>query len=61
MDQAIGIVGQAVLLVAGLVLLVVLVFLLMIVIRAIKRLWLELNPPKRTVPPTDAYTGPEWN
>jgi hypothetical protein len=53
MDQAIGIIGQAVLVVMGLVLLAFLLLLLLAVIRAIKRLLHDLRQP--LMPYTDAY------
>jgi hypothetical protein len=53
MDQAIGIIGQAVLVVMGLVLLAFLLLLLFAIIRAIKRLLRDLRQP--LLPPTDAY------
>lgn len=46
MDQAIGIIGQAVLVLTGLVLMVLLIFLLLIVVRAIRRLVHELRQPR---------------
>ena len=53
MDQAIGIIGQAVLVVMGPVLLAFLLLLLLAVIRAIKRLLHDLRQP--LMPYTDAY------
>jgi hypothetical protein len=53
MDQAIGILGQAVLVLTGLVLMVLLVFLFLIVVRAIRRLVHELRQP--LMPDTDSY------
>jgi hypothetical protein len=49
MDQAIGILGQAVLVLVGLVLLVMLVFVLLLVVRAIRRLVYELSTPAALV------------
>jgi Na+-transporting methylmalonyl-CoA/oxaloacetate decarboxylase gamma subunit len=59
MDQAIGILGQAVLVLAGLCLVVVLVFLLLIVVRAIRRLLHELRQP--LTPETDSYVPPSFD
>ena len=53
MDQAIGIIGEAVLVLTGLVLMVLLVFLFLIVVRAIRRLVYELRQP--LLPETDSY------
>jgi hypothetical protein len=53
MDQAIGIIGQAVLVVMGLVLLAFLLLLLFAIIRGIKRLLHDLRQP--LLPETDLY------
>lgn len=53
MDQAISVIGQAVLVLVGLVLLVMLVFVLLLVVRAIRRLVHELRQP--LLPDTDSY------
>lgn len=53
MDQAISVIGQAVLVLSGLVLMVMLVFLFLIVVRAIRRLVHELRQP--LLPNTDSY------
>jgi hypothetical protein len=53
MDQAIGILGQGVLVLTGLCLVVMLVFLFLIVVRAIRRLLHELRQP--LMPETDSY------
>jgi hypothetical protein len=53
MDQAIGIIGQAVLVVMGLVLLAFLLLLFLALVRAIKRLLHDLRQP--LMPYTDAY------
>jgi hypothetical protein len=56
MDQIIGVIGQAVLILVGLALLVVLVFFVLLVVRAILKLVRELRPSRGAVlPPTDAY------
>jgi hypothetical protein len=52
-DQAVGIIGQAVLVVMGLVLLAFLLLLLFAIIRAIKRMLHDLRQP--LLPETDAY------
>jgi hypothetical protein len=53
MDQAIGIIGQAVLVVMGLVLLAFLSLIFLALVRAIKRLLHDLRQP--LMPYTDAY------
>jgi hypothetical protein len=55
MDQVIGVMGQAVLILVGLALLVMLVFFVLQVVRAILRLVRELRPSRAVLPPTDAY------
>jgi hypothetical protein len=55
MDQVIGVIGQAVLILVGLALLVMLVFFVLQVVRAILRLVRELRPSRAVLPPTDAY------
>jgi hypothetical protein len=56
MAEAIGIVGQAVLLLAGLGLVIALVLLLLIGIRACVRVVRSMRrPPYPLLPPTDAY------
>jgi hypothetical protein len=52
-DQAIGIIGQAVLLVMGLVLLAFLLLVFLALVRAIKRLLRDIREP--LLPYTDAY------
>jgi hypothetical protein len=54
-DEAVGIIGQAVLVVVGLVLLAVLVLFLLWSIRAAVRLCRDIWPPKPNQPYTDAY------
>jgi hypothetical protein len=53
--EAIGIIGQAVLVVMGLVLLAVLVLFLLWSIRAAVKLSRDIWPPKTNQPYTDAY------
>jgi hypothetical protein len=55
MDQVIGVIGQAILILVGLALLVVLVFFVLLVVRAILKLARELQPSRAVLPPTDAY------
>ena len=55
MDQVIGVIGQAVLILVGLALLVVLVLFVLLVLRAILRLVRELRPSRTVLPPTDAH------
>jgi hypothetical protein len=50
-DQAISVIGQAVLVLVGLELLVMLVFVLLLVVRAIRRLVHELRGPRSTTLP----------
>jgi hypothetical protein len=52
-DEAIGIIGQAVLILVGLACLAALVFFILLMIRASRRIVRELRQP--TMPPTDAY------
>jgi hypothetical protein len=54
-DEAVGIIGQAVLVVMGLVLLAVLVLFLLWSIRIGVRLCRDIWPPKPSQPYTDAY------
>jgi hypothetical protein len=53
MDQAIGIIGQAVLVVMGLVLLAFLLLILLAIIRAIRRMLRDIRQP--LLPYTDSY------
>ena len=55
MDETIGIIGQAVLVVMGLALLAVVVYFLLFMTRAIVRLCRDIWPPKPIQPYTDAY------
>lgn len=55
MDEAIGIIGQAVLIVVGLALLVALVLFLLWSLRLAVKLCREIWPPKPNMPYTDAY------
>lgn len=55
MDEAIGIIGQAVLIVVGLGLLAVLVLFLLWSIRLGVKLCRDIWPPKSNMPCTDAY------
>jgi hypothetical protein len=59
MDQAISVIGQAVLVLTGLVLMVMLVFLFLIVVRAIRRLVHELRQP--LLPDADSYVPPSFD
>jgi hypothetical protein len=58
-DQAIGILGQAILVVVGLACVVMLVFLILLTIRGIRRLLRELRTP--IMPETDAYIPPSFD
>ena len=55
MDEAVGIIGQAVLIVVGLGLLAVLVLFLLWSIRLGVKLCRDIWPPKPNMPYTDAY------
>ena len=59
MDQAIGVIGQAVLVLVGLACLVALVFFILLTIRAIRRLVRELREP--LLPPTDSFVPPSFD
>ena len=59
MDQAIGILGQAILVLVGLACVVMLVFLILLTIRGIRRLVRELRTP--IMPETDAYISPPFD
>lgn len=59
MDQAIGILGQAILVLVGLACVVLLAFLILLTIRAIRRLIRELRTP--TSQGTDAYIPPPFD
>jgi hypothetical protein len=54
-DEAVGIIGQAVLILVGLALLVVLVFFVLLVVRAILRLVRELRPSRATNDATHGF------
>jgi hypothetical protein len=58
-DEAIGIIGQAVLILVGLACLAALVFFILLMIRASRRIVRELRQP--TMPPTDAYILPSFD
>jgi hypothetical protein len=53
MDQAVGIIGQAILVVVGLVLLAFLLLVLLAIIRAIRRLLRDIRTP--LLPESDFY------
>jgi hypothetical protein len=53
MDEAIGILGQTILVLTAIALVVVLVFVILLTIRGIRRLVRELRTP--IMPETDAY------
>jgi len=55
MDEAVGVIGQAVLVVAGLALLAVLALFLFWSIRLATRLCRDIWPPRRNLPSTGAY------
>jgi hypothetical protein len=59
MDQAIGILGQAILVLVGLACVVMLVFLILLTIRGIRRLVRDLRTP--IMPGTDAYIPPSFD
>lgn len=59
MDQAIGILGQAILVLVGLACVVLLAFRILLTIRAIRRLIRELRTP--TSQGTDAYIPPSFD
>lgn len=59
MDQAIGILGQAVLVLVGLALVFFLVFAILVMIKGIRRLSRELRQP--VMPETDAYIPPPFD
>jgi hypothetical protein len=58
-DQAIGILGQAILVLVGLACVVLLALLILLTIRAIRRLIRELRTP--TSQGTDAYIPPSFD
>jgi hypothetical protein len=58
-DQAIGILGQVILVLVGLACVVLLAFLILLTIRAIRRLIRELRTP--TMPGTDAHIPPSFD
>jgi hypothetical protein len=58
-DQVIGILGQAILVLVGLACVVLLVFLILLTIRAIRRLVRELRTP--IMPETDSYIPPSFD
>jgi hypothetical protein len=55
MDETIGIIGQAVLVVVSLALLACIIYFLLFMTRAIVRLCRDIWPPKPNQPYTDAY------
>ena len=55
MEEAVGVVGQAVLVVAGLALLAVLALFLLWSIRLATRLCRDIWPPRQNMPDTGAY------
>jgi hypothetical protein len=55
MNEAIGVLGQAILVLVALALVVVIVFFVLVVVRAIIRILRELRPHRPVLPPTDAY------
>jgi hypothetical protein len=55
MDEAIGVLGQTILVLVALALVVVIVFFVLVVVRAIIRVIRELRPRSSILPPTDAY------
>ena len=59
MDQAIGILGQAVLILVGLALVFFLVFAILPMTKGIRRLSRELRQP--VMPETDAYIPPSFD
>jgi Na+-transporting methylmalonyl-CoA/oxaloacetate decarboxylase gamma subunit len=59
MDQAVGILGQAILVLIGLACVVLLVFLILLMIRGIRRLIRELRTP--IMPETDSYIPPSFD
>ena len=61
MDEVIGIIGQAVLLLTLLGVVVYVVFLILWAAKRVRQLWRELRPQKSTLPPTDATLPPRWN
>jgi hypothetical protein len=58
-DQAIGILGQAILVLVGLACVVLLVFLILLTVRGIRRLVRELRTP--IMPETDFYIPPSFD
>jgi Na+-transporting methylmalonyl-CoA/oxaloacetate decarboxylase gamma subunit len=58
-DQVIGILGQAILVLVGLACVVLLVFLILLTIRGIRRLVRELRTP--IMPETDSYIPPSFD
>jgi hypothetical protein len=60
MDEVIGIIGQAVLLLTLLGVVVYVVFLILWAAKRVRQLWRELRPQKSTLPPTDARLPPQW-
>jgi hypothetical protein len=55
MDEAIGVLGQAILVLVGLALVVAIIFFVLVVVRAIIRILGELRPHRPALPPTDSY------
>ena len=55
MDEAIGVLGQTILVLVALAMVVVIVFFVLVVVRAIIRVLRELRPHSPLLPPTDAY------
>jgi hypothetical protein len=55
MDEAIGVLGQAILVLVGLALVVAIIFFVLFLVRAIIRILRELRPHRPALPPTDAY------
>jgi hypothetical protein len=60
MDEVIGIIGQAVLLLTLLGVVVYVVFLILWAAKRIRQLWRELRPSQSELPPTDAVLPPRW-
>jgi len=55
MDEAIGVLGQAILVLVGLALVAAIIFFVLVLVRAIIRILRELRPHRPALPPTDAY------
>ena len=60
MDEVIGVIANAVLLLTMLGVVVYVVFLVLWAAKRIRGLWRELRPPKSSLPPTDASLPPPW-